>query len=174
MTRKIVLTVTLPYGAYHDFDRAVEYEVNDTIKQRYDSETINEMLYEAIEQNYNEWDRLLQKGYKDAEQNETINYDRAREGLIDILKEYGILETEIQVERRSCKLIMAFNDDVEELDNVDINDVLYVLAAEVIRPLCSDKITFETTLDEIPECVVYLWIDDYLSDEALEHTIEYK
>ena len=174
MTRKIVLTVTLPYGVYHDFDRAVEYEVNDTIKQRYDRETINEMLYEAIEQNYNEWDRLLQKGYKDAEQNETINYDRAREGLIDILKEYDILETEIQVERRSCKLIMAFNDDVEELDNVDINDVLYVLAAEVIRPLCSDKITFETTLDEIPECVVYLWIDDYLSDEALEHAIEYK
>lgn len=174
MTREIVLTATLPYGTYHDFDRAVEYEVDETIKQKYDSETINEMLYEAIEQNYSEWDRLLQKGYKDAEQNETINYDRAHEGLIDILREYDIFETEIQAERRSCKLIMTFNDDVEELDNVDINDILYVLAAEVIRPLCSDKITFETTLDEIPECAVYLWIDDYLSDEVLEHTIEYK
>lgn len=174
MTRKIVLTATLPYEAYHDFDRAVEYEVVDTIKQHYNSETIKEMLYEAIECNYDEWDRLLQKGYKDAEQNESINYDRAHERLIDILREYDIFETEIQAECRSCKLIMTFNDDVEELDEVTINDVLYTLAVEVIRPLCSDKIVFETSIEEIPECTVFVWIDDYLSDEALEHTIEYK
>lgn len=119
-------------------------------------------------------DRLLQKGYKDAEQNESINYDQTHERLIDILREYDIFETEIQAERRSCKLIMTFNDDVEELDEVTINDALYTLAAEVIRPLCSDKIVFETSIEEIPECTVFLWIDDYLSDEVLEHTIEYK
>ena len=174
MTREIVLTATLPYGTYHDFDRAVEYEVDDTTKEKYSRGKIDEILYNAIERNYDEWDRLLQKGYKDAEQNETINYDSVHERLYEILKEYNIFETEIQVERRSCKLIMTFNDDVEELDSTDINDILYVLATEVIRPLCSDKIAFETTLDEIPECAVFLWIDDYLSDEALEHTIEYK
>ena len=174
MTRKIVLTATLPYEAYHDFDRAVEYEVDEMIKQRYNSETIEEMLYAAIECNYDEWDRLLQNGYKDAEQNESINYDQTHERLIDILREYNIFETEIQTKRRSCKLIMTFNDDVEELDEVTINDVLYTLAVEVIRPLCSDKIVFETSIEEIPECTVFLWIDDYLSDEALERTIEYK
>ena len=172
MTGKIVLTATLPYEAYRAFDRAVEYEVSDLYKQNLDSTTIDEMFYEAIEQNYDEWDRLLQKAYKDAEQNEKINYDRTHERLIDILKEYDIIETEIQVERRSCKLIATFGEEVEELDESDINDVLYVLA--VFRPLCSDKIMFETSLEEIPECTVFLWIDDYLSDEVLEYTIEYK
>lgn len=61
MTRKIVLTATLPYEAYHDFDRAVEYEVVETIKQRYNSETIEEMLYEAIECNYDEWGSFITK-----------------------------------------------------------------------------------------------------------------
>lgn len=174
MSRKIILTATLPYETYRAFDRAVEYEVSDLYKQKFDNTTIDEMFYEAIEQNYDEWDRLLQKAYKDAEQNEKINYDRAHERLIEILTPYDIFETEIQAERRSCKLIMTFNDDVEELDEVTTNDVLYVLAVEVIRALCSDKITFETPIEEIPECVAYLWIDDYLSDEALEYTIEYK
>lgn len=174
MTGKIVLTATLPYETYRAFDRAVEYEVSDLYKQKFDSATIDETLYEAIERNYDEWNRLLQKAYKDAEQNEKINYDRTHERLIDILEEYDIIEAEIQVERRSCKLLATFGEEVEELDESDINDVLYVLAVEVFRPLCSDKITFETSLEEIPECTVFLWIDDYLSDEVLEHTIEYK
>ena len=176
MTRKVILTVTLPYNTYCELDRDVEYEIETAISQQYDEQHINDMLYAAIESDYSKWERMLKRAYKDALQRERVRINDVREQVFDILEDLEVDDIELELQRRSCQLIMMFNEDIEEINNSEIRGLLHMLASEVIRTQCTESVEFDPRIDEIPELVVHLSIsyNDYIDINKLQYTIEYK
>lgn len=176
MARKAILTVTLPYNTYCELDRDVEYEIETAISQQYDEQHINDMLYAAIESDYSKCERMLKRAYKDALQRECVRINDVREQVFDILEDLEVDDIELELQRRSCQLIMMFNEDIEEINNSEIRGLLHMLASEVIRTQCTESVEFDQRIDEIPELVVHLSIsyNDYIDINKLQYTIEYK
>ena len=176
MARKAILTVTLPYDVYCELDRDVEYETETAISQQYDEQHINDMLYAAIESDYSKWERMLKRAYKDALQRECVRINDVREQVFDILEDLEVDDIELELQRRSCRLIMMFNEDIEEINNSEIRGLLHMLASEVIRTQCTESVEFDPRIDEIPELVVHLSIsyNDYIDINKLQYTIEHK
>ena len=87
MARKAILTVTLPYEAYYELDRDVEYEIEESIRRRYKDQSINDMLYVAIESDYSKWDRMLKRAYKEALQREYIRIKFVWSQAFEILED---------------------------------------------------------------------------------------
>lgn len=176
MARKAILTVTLPYEAYYELDRDVEYEIEESIRRRYNGQLINDMLYVAIESDYSKWDRMLKKAYKEALQREYVRIKCVWSQAFEILEDLEVDDVELELERRSCQLIMTFEEDIEKLDDREIQGLLHMLAYDVIRPQCTESVEFDPMIDEIPELVVHLSIssNDYVNINKLQYTIEYK
>ena len=176
MARKAILTVALPYEAYCELDRDVEYEIETSISQQYSEQSINDALYMAIESDYGKWERLLKKAYKDALQREYVRIKFVWEQAFDILEDLEVDDVELELQRRSCQLIMTFEEEIEELDDRKIQGLLHMLVYDVIRPQCTESVEFDPMIDAIPELVVHLSIsfNDYVDINKLEYTIEYK
>lgn len=176
MARKAILTVALPYEAYCELDRDVEYEIETSISQQYSEQSINDMLYVAIESDYGKWERLLKKAYKDALQREYVRIKFVWEQAFDILEDLEVDDVELELQRRSCRLIMTFEEDIEEIDDRKIQGLLHMLAYDVIRPQCTESVEFNPMIDAIPELVVHLSIssNDYVDIKKLQYTIEYE
>ena len=176
MARKAILTVTLPYNTYCELDRDVEYEIDTAISQQYDEQSINDVLYVAIESDYGKWERMLKAAYKDALQREYIRIKYVWEQAFDILEDLEVDDVELELQRRSCRLIMTFEEDIEEIDDRKIQGLLHMLASEVVRPQCTESVEFDPRIDEIPELVVHLSIsyNDYIDINKLQHTVEYE
>lgn len=176
MTRKAILTVTLPYETYYELDRDVEYEIETSIRKQYSEQSINDMLHVAIESDYSKWERLLKKAYKDALQREYVRIKFVWEQAFDILEDLEVDDVELELQRRSCQLIMTFEEDIEEIDDRKIQGLLHMLASEVVRPQCTESVEFDPMIDEIPELVVHLSIsyNDYIDINKLQHTVEYE
>ena len=176
MARKAILTVALPYEAYCELDRDVEYEIETSISQQYSEQSINDMLYVAIESDYGKWERLLKKAYKDALQREYIRIKFVWEQTFDILEDLEVDDVELELQRRSCRLIMTFEEDIEEINDRKIQGLLHMLVYDVIRPQCTESVEFDPMIDAIPELVVRLSIssNDYVDINKLQYTIEYK
>ena len=88
MTRKIVLTVTLPLDVYRELDRRVEYEVKESRNRTYGDLSAEDILYDAIECNYDEWSRLLEKGYKNTIHRNGIQFHNITEGFSKCVKRH--------------------------------------------------------------------------------------
>lgn len=176
MTRKAILTVTLPYEAYYELDRDVEYEIEESIRRRYKGQLINDMLYVAIESDYSKWDRMLKKAYKDALQREYIRIKYVWSQAFEILEDLEVDDVELELERRSCQLIMTFEEGIEKINDLEIQGLLHMLAYDVIRTQCTESVEFDPMIDEIPELVVHLSIssNDYVDIKKLQYTIEYE
>lgn len=176
MARKAILEVTLPYIAYCELDRDAEYEIETAISQQYDEQHINNMLYAAIESDYSKWERMLKSAYKDALQREYVRIKYVWDQAFDILEDLEIDDVELELERRSCRLIMTFEEDIEEIDDRKIQGLLHMLASEVVRPQCTESVEFDPGIDVIPELVAHLSIsyNDYIDINKLQYTIEYQ
>lgn len=98
------------------------------------------------------------------------------EQAFDILEDLEVDDVELELERRSCQLIMTFEEDIEEIDDRKIQGLLHMLAYDVIRPQCTESVEFNPMIDAIPELVVHLSIssNDYVDIKKLEYTLEYK
>lgn len=171
MAKTAILTVTLPYEAYCELDRDVEYEIETSISQQYSEQSINDMLYAAIESDYGKWERMLKKAYKDALQREYIRIKYVWERAFEILEDLEADDVELELERRSCRLIMTFEEDIAEINNVKIRGLLHMLASEVVRPQCAESVEFNPMIDAIPELVVHLSIsyNDYVDINKLQY-----
>lgn len=176
MARKAILTVTLPYEAYYELDRNVEYEIEESIRRRYKDQLINDILYVAIESDYSKWDRMLKKAYKEALQREYVRIKFVWSQVFEILEDLEVDDVELELERRSCQLIMTFEEDIEKINDREIQGLLHMLAYDVIRPQCTESVEFDPMIEEIPELVVHLSIssNDYVDIKKLQYTIEYK
>ena len=172
----MILEVTLPYIAYCELDRDVEYEIETAISQQYDEQHINDMLYAAIESDYSKWERMLKSAYKDALQRECVRINDVREQAFDILEDLEVDDIELELQRRSCRLIMTFEEDIEEINNVEIRGLLHMVASEVVRPQCTESVEFDPRIDVIPELVAHLSLsyNDYIDINKLQYTIEYQ
>lgn len=176
MAKTAILTVTLPYDTYCELDRDVEYEIDASISQRYDEQSIKDMLYAAIESNYGKWERMLKTAYKNALQREYVRIKIVWERAFEILEDLEIDDVELELERRSCRLIMTFEEDIEEINNTEIRGLLHMIASEVVRPQCTESVEFDPMIDTIPDLVAHLSIsyNDYVDINKLQYTIEYK
>ena len=173
MTTTVTLTVTLSENSYQSLDRIVEYEVDERYRQKY-GDAVDKMLHESIELNESEWHRLLQKGYKGSIQRGTINFDSIWYDASVILEDLGIDDLDLEIDRRECRFIMKYERLNAELTIYDVEQLADMLACRVIQPQCAESIEFETSLDEIPECVVHLKLERNIHAFHISYKTEYK
>jgi metal-responsive CopG/Arc/MetJ family transcriptional regulator len=173
MSKIARLTVTLPLDVYRELDRRVEYETKDSRNRTYGDLSTEDILYDAIECNYDEWSRLLEKGYKNAKHRNGIQFHNITEGFRSISKDLTVDSIHVETNRRTCVVVMTLHDNVLTLDDDTINDLLGVIINEVFEPSIEESIEFETTSEDIPECVVHLSLDDYISVSKLQYEIVY-
>lgn len=173
MSKIARLTVTLPIDVYKELDRRVEYEVKESRNRTYGDLSTEDILYDAIECNYDEWSRLLEKGYKNTSHRDGIQFHNITEGFRSVSKDLVVDSVHIETNRRTCVVVMTLNDSVLRLDDDTINDLLEVISNEVFKPSLEESIEFDTISEDIPECVVHLSLDDYISVNKLQYEIVY-
>lgn len=173
MSKIARLTVTLPVEAYRELDRRVEYEVKESRNRTYGDLSAEDVLYEVIECNYDEWARLLEKGYKNTIHRNGIEFHNITEGFRNASKDIVVDSIHVETNHRACTVVMTLNDNMLKLDDDTINDLLEVIINEVFVPSIEESIEFETTSEDIPECVVHLSLDDYISISKLQYEIVY-
>lgn len=173
MSKIARLTVTLPFEVYRELDRRVEYEVKDSRNRTYGDLSVEDILYDAIECNYDEWARLLEKGYKNTTHRNGIQLANITEGFRSVSKDLVVDSIHVETNHRTCIVVMTLNDNVLQLDDDTINELLEVIINEVFIPSIEESIEFDTTSEDIPECVVHLSLDDYISISKLQYEIVY-
>lgn len=173
MTREIVLTATLPIEVYKELDRRVEYEVKESRNRVYGDLSAEDILYGVIECNYDEWSRLLEKGYKNTIHRNGIQFHNITEGFRNASKDLVVDSVHVETSHRACAVVMTLSDNVLSLDDDTINELLGVIVNEVFEPSIEESIEFETTSEDIPECVVHLSLDDYISISKLQYELTY-
>lgn len=173
MSRIAKLTVTLPIEVYKELDRRVEYEVKESRNRTYEDLSAEDILYDAIECNYDEWARLLEKGYKNTIHRNGIQFHNITEGFRSVSKDIVVDSMHVETNHRSCVVVMTLSDNVLQLDEDTINDLLEVIVNEVFVPSIEESIEFDTVSEDIPECVVHLSLDDYISVNKLRYEIVY-
>lgn len=173
MSKIARLTVTLPFEAYRELDRRVEYETKDSRNRTYGDLSTEDILYDAIECNYDEWARLLEKGYKNTIHQNGIQFHNITEGFQNVSKDIIVDSIHVETNHRTCVVVMTLNDNLLTLDDDTINDLLEVVVNEVFKPSIEESIEFDTTSEDIPECVVHLSLDDYISVSKLQYEIVY-
>lgn len=173
MSRIAKLTVTLPIEVYKELDRRVEYEVKESRNRTYGDLSAEDILYEAIECNYDEWARLLEKGYKNTIHRNGIQFHNITEGFQNVSKGIIVDSTHVETDHRTCVIVMTLNDSLLTLDDDTINDLLEVIINEAFTPSIEESIEFDTVSEDIPECVVHLSLDDYISVNKLQYEIVY-
>lgn len=167
------LIVTLPFEVYKELDRRVEYEVEESRNRTYGDLSTEDILYEAIECNYDEWSRLLEKGYKNTIHRNRIQFHNITEGFHNVSKDIIVDSIHVETNHRTCVVVMTLNDSLLTLDDDTINDLLEVIINEVFKPSIEESIEFDTVSEDIPECVVHLSLDDYISVNKLRYEIVY-
>jgi hypothetical protein len=173
MSRIVKLTVTLPVEVYKELDRRVEYEVKESRNRTYGDLSTEDILYEAIECNYDEWARLLEKGYKNTIHRNGIQFHNITKGFRSVSKDIIVDSIHVETNHRTCVVVMTLKDNVLRLDDDTINDLLEVIINEVFTPSIEESIEFDTVSEDIHECVVYLSLDDYISVNKLQYEIVY-
>ena len=173
MSKIARLTVTLPVEVYKELDRRVEYEVKESRNRTYGDLSTEDILYEAIECNYDEWARLLEKGYKNTIHRNGIQFHNITEGFQNVSKDIIVDSIHVETNHRICVVVMTLNDNLLTLDDGTINDLLEVIINEVFVPGIEESIEFDTISEDIPECVVHLSLDDYISVNKLQYEIVY-
>lgn len=173
MSKIARLTVTLPFEVYRELDRRVEYETKESRNRTYGELSAEDILYDAIECNYDEWARLLEKGYKNTIHRNGIKFHNITEGFRSVSKDLVVDSIHVETNHRTCVVVMTLNDNVLQLDDDAINELLEVIINEVFIPSIEESIEFDTTSEDIPECVVHLSLDDYISVNKLQCVIEY-
>lgn len=173
MSKLARLTVTLPIEVYKELDRRVEYEVKESRNRMYGELSAEDILYDAIECNYDEWARLLEKGYKNTIHRKGIQFHNITEGFRNASKDLVVDSIQVETNHRACVVVMTLSDNALTLDDDTIIDLLDVIINEVFEPSIEESIEFETTSEDIPECVVHLSLDDYISISKLQYDIAY-
>ena len=173
MSRIAKLTVTLPIEVYKELDRRVEYEVKESRNRTYGDLSAEGILYDAIECNYDEWSRLLEKGYKNTIHQNRIQFHNITKGFRSVSKDIVVDSMHVETNHRVCVVVMTLNDNVLRLDDDTINELLEVIVDEVFKPSIEESIEFDTISEDIPECVVHLALDDYISVNKLQYEIAY-
>ena len=173
MSKIARLTVTLPFEVYKELDRRVEYETKDSRNRAYGDLSTEDTLYDAIECNYDEWARLLEKGYKNTIHRNGIQFHSITEGFRSVSKDIAVDSIHVETNHRSCVVVMTLDDNVLKLDNDVINELLEVIVDEVFKPSIEESIEFDTLSEDIPECVAHLSLDDYISVNKLQYEIVY-
>lgn len=167
------LKVTLPIDVYKELDRRVEYEVKEARNRTYGDLSAEDILYDAIECNYDEWTRLLEKGYKNTIHRNRIQFHNITEGFQNVSKDIIVDSIHVETDHRTCVVVMTLNDSLLTLDDDTINDLLEVIINEVFTPSIEESIEFDTVSEDIPECVVHLSLDDYISVNKVQYEIAY-
>lgn len=173
MSKIARLTVTLPLDVYRELDRRVEYEVKESRNRTYGDLSAEDILYDAIECNYDEWSRLLEKGYKNTIHRNGIQFHNITEGFQNVSKDIIVDSIHVETNHRTCVVVMTLKDNVLRLDDDTINELLEAIVDEVFKPSIEESIEFDTTSEDIPECVVHLSLDDYISVNKLQYEIAY-
>ena len=173
MSKIAKLTVTLPFEVYKELDRRVEYEVKESRNRAYGDLSVEDILYDAIERNYDEWSRLLEKGYKNTNHRNGIQFHNITEGFRSVSKDIVVDSIHAETNHRTCVVVMTLKDNVLRLDDDTINELLEAIVDEVFKPSIEESIEFDTTSEDIPECVVSLSLDDYISVNKLQYEIAY-
>lgn len=173
MSRIAKLTVTLPIEVYKELDRRVEYEVKESRNRTYGDLSAEDILYDAIECNYDEWSRLSEKGYKNTIHRNGIQFHNITEGFRSVSKDIVVDSIHVETNHRTCVIVMTLNDSLLTLDDDTINDLLEVIINEVFTPSIEESIEFDTVSEDIPECVVHLSLDDCISVNKLQYEIAY-
>jgi len=173
MSKIARLAVTLPIDVYKELDRRVEYEVKESRNRTYGDLSAEDILYDAIECNYDEWSRLLEKGYKNTIHRNGIQFHNITEGFQNVSKDIIVDSIHVETNHRTCVVAMTLDDNVLKLDNDVINELLEVIVDEVFKPSIEESIEFDTLSEDIHECVVHLSLDDYISVNKLQYEIVY-
>ena len=173
MSKIARLTVTLPFEVYRELDRRVEYEAKESHNRTYGDLSAEDVLYDAIECNYDEWSRLLEKGYKNTSHRNGIQFHNITEGFRNVSTDLAVDSIHVETNHRTCVVVMTLNDNLLTLDDDTINDLLEIIVNEVFNPSIEESIEFDTTNEDIPECVVRLSLDDYVSVNKLQYEIAY-
>lgn len=173
MSKIAKLTVTLSFEVYKELDRRVEYEVKESRNRAYGDLSVEDILYDAIERNYDEWSRLLEKGYKNTNHRNGIEFHNIKEGFQNVSKDIIVDSIHVETNHRTCVVVMTLNDSLLTLDDDTINDLLEVIINEVFTLSIEESIEFDTVSEDIPECVVHLSLDDYISVNKLQYEIAY-
>ena len=173
MSRIAKLTVTLPIEVYKELDRRVEYEVKESRNRTYGDLSAEDILYDAIECNYDEWSRLLEKAYKNTIHRNGIEFHNITEGFRSVSKDIAVDSIHVETNHRSCVVVMTLNDNILRIDDDTINDLLEVIINEVFTPSIEESIEFDAVSEDVPECVVHLSLDDYISVNKLQYEVVY-
>ena len=173
MSKLARLTVKLPIEVYKELDRRVEYEVKESRNRTYGDLSAEDILYDTIECNYDEWSRLLEKGYKNTIHRNGIEFHNITDGFQNVSKDIIVDSIHVETNHRTCAVVMTLNDNVLRLDDDTINELLEVIVDEVFKPSIEESIEFDTISEDIPECVVHLSLDDYISVNKLQYEIVY-
>lgn len=173
MSKIARLTVTLPFEVYRELDRRVEYETKESRNRTYGELSVEDILYDAIECNYDEWARLLEKGYKNTIHRNGIKFHNITEGFRSVSKDLVVDSIHVETNHRTCIVVMTLHDNVLQLDDDTINELLEVIIHKVFIPSIEESIEFDTTSEDIPECVVHLSLDDYISISKLQYEVVY-
>lgn len=173
MSKIARLTATLPLDVYRELDRRVEYEVKESRNRTYGDLSTEDILHEAIERDYDEWARLLEKGYKNTIHRNGIEFHNITDGFQNVSKDIIVDSIHVETNHRTCAVVMTLNDNVLRLDDDTINELLEVIVDKVFKPSIEESIEFDTISEDIPECVVHLSLDDYISVNKLQYEIAY-
>ena len=116
---------------------------------------------------------MLEKGYKNTIHRNGIQFHNITEGFQNASKDIIVDSIHVETDHRTCVVVMTLSDNMLKLDDDVINELLEVVINEVFTPSIEESIEFDMASEDIPECVVHLALDDYISVNKLQYEIAY-
>lgn len=189
MSKTMILTATLPFEAYKEYDRKVHYDHDSS----YDDEEAEEagclepmqtVLYSIIEGDDEVWDLLMKDAYYepytgDGQHRISGIAKRVIKGISDSTELANVksINVDVDIAKFTIQLTIGFTNEFDELDDNILQELLYILARDGFYKLCDQTVysfNLEDFTDTIYECDVELelFVAPNLND--LQYTVEYK
>ena len=178
MSKTMIFTATLPFEAYASYKREIDYELDSC----YSSDDLY-ALPDIIEENDEVWAYLMKEAYSNADTWDERGYKSRLSAMViqhmnSVIAQRDTESIRAEVDHRTTQLTIVFKDDIDVLDDDVITELLKILANDVFQYTCNEHLSYFSIEDyndrNIYDCEVMLNLEDSVSPNDLEYTIEYK
>ena len=189
MSKTMILTATLPFEAYKEYERKVHYDYDSSYDDEEEEEAgclepMQNVLYSIIEGDDEVWELLMKDAYYEpyvgnATHRSSWITERITKSIDDssYLTDVKSIDVDVDIAKFTIQLTIGFANEFDELDNSILQELLNILARDGFYKLCDQTVYYfnlEDFTDAIYECDVELELFDQINTSDLEYTIEYK
>lgn len=185
MSKTVIFTAILPYEVYASYKRKLDYKYDSYYDELEKEDPCLESMYTVLKEIINDedpvWEYLMKEAYAYAtfwnQRTSRVEMTDAVISHVSELMQRDIESISVEVESRVVQLAITFKNEIDSLDDDVIQELLSILAKDVFQVTCDEHLSdfnLEDFTNAIDECDVYLELEDQVSPNGLQYTIEYK